>query len=142
MQLKLVRPLACSSRSRSSRSRRPRARRSSEFDTAHTLFYEAPTRTNMFVYTPSLTLTVEPVDALRVNGGWEADIVSGASVASKAGSAYQATHPAADVITTASVHDFRNVGTAASRSSTTTRASAAAVRVLGRRTTTSRTRST
>ncbi|MGH7282656.1 MAG: DUF3570 domain-containing protein [Polyangiaceae bacterium] len=80
-----------------------------EFDTAHTVYYEAPFRTNMFVYSPSTDLKVTPVDALTVNAGWEADIVSGASVAVKAGPAYQATHPAADVVTTASVHDFRNV---------------------------------
>src|SRR5207245_7703125 len=40
--------------------------------------------------------------------GWEADVVSGASVAVKAGPAYAATHPGADVITSASVHDLRN----------------------------------
>jgi hypothetical protein len=43
-----------------------------------------------------------------VRGGWEADVVSGASVATKAGPAYESTH-GADVITTASVHDFRNL---------------------------------
>ena len=80
-----------------------------EFDTSHTVYYEAPFRTNMFVYSPATDLKVTPVDALTVNAGWEADVVSGASVAVKAGPAYQATHPAADVITTASVHDFRNV---------------------------------
>jgi hypothetical protein len=45
-----------------------------------------------------------------VRAGWEADIVSGASVSKKAGVAYQATHPNVDVISTATVKDFRNVG--------------------------------
>jgi len=80
-----------------------------EFDTSHTVYYEAPFRTNMFVYSPAADLKVTPTDALDVNMGWEADVVSGASVAVKAGSAYQATHPAADVVSTASVHDLRNV---------------------------------
>jgi len=81
-----------------------------EIDTAHSVFYEAPTRTHMFVYSPSADFQVSPWPWLDVRGGWEADVVSGASVATKAGAAYQATHPAADVVTTASVHDFRNLG--------------------------------
>lgn len=88
---------------------RPARAQVAEFDTSHTVYYEAPFRTNMFVYSPSTNLKVTPVDALSINAGWEADVVSGASVAVKAGPAYQATHTAADVITTASVHDFRNV---------------------------------
>jgi hypothetical protein len=80
-----------------------------EFDTSHAVFYEAPTRTHMFVYTPSADVKVSPWSWLDVSGGWEADVVSGASVATKAGAVYEATH-GADVITTASVHDFRNLG--------------------------------
>ena len=64
----------------------------------------------MLVNTPSGELQVSPAEWLDVRAGWEADIVSGASVAVKAGSAYQATHPSADVVSTASVHDFRNLG--------------------------------
>ena len=79
-------------------------------DTTHGIYYEQPFRTKMFVYTPSVTLTANPTDWLSVSGGWEADVVSGASVKSKSGAAYKATQPAADVITTASVHDLRNVG--------------------------------
>jgi Protein of unknown function (DUF3570) len=78
------------------------------FDTSHTLFQESPTRTKMTVYTPSGDLEVAPFDWLKVRGGWEADVVTGASVATKAGAAYQATHAGADVVTAASVHDFRN----------------------------------
>jgi hypothetical protein len=78
------------------------------FDTSHSVFYEAPARTHMFVYTPSADVTASPTPWLDVHGGWEADVVSGASVATKYGPAYQATHPA-DVITAASVHDLRNM---------------------------------
>ena len=81
-----------------------------QLDTSHGLFYEAPTLTHMFVYSPSVTITANPSDSFSVYGGWEADVVSGASVKLKAGPAYAATHPTADVISTASVNDFRNVG--------------------------------
>jgi hypothetical protein len=80
-----------------------------EFDTSHSVFYEAPTRTKMFVYSPSVDVQATPWQWLAVRGGWEADVVSGASVATKAGPAYAATH-SADVVTTASVHDLRNLG--------------------------------
>src|SRR5271166_3429221 len=80
-----------------------------QLDTTHSVFYEAPTRTHMFVYTPSGDITVSPWSWLEVSGGWEADVVSGASVATKAGAVYQASH-AADVISTASVRDLRDMG--------------------------------
>jgi hypothetical protein len=79
-----------------------------ELDTSHTVFYEAPTKTHMFVYSPSADVQASPWAWLDVRGGWEADVVSGASVATKAGPAYASNHP--DVITTASVHDLRNLG--------------------------------
>ncbi|MBX3224176.1 MAG: DUF3570 domain-containing protein [Labilithrix sp.] len=79
-----------------------------EVDTAHTLYHEAPTRTNMTVYTPGVDAAATPADWITVRGGYEADIVSGASVATKAGSAYQSVNPGVDVITTASVKDFRH----------------------------------
>ncbi len=79
-----------------------------EFDTTHTVFYEAPTRTHMFVYSPSGDVTASPWSWLDVRGGWEADVVSGASVSTKAGGVYQASH-AADVVSTASVRDLRNM---------------------------------
>jgi len=82
-------------------------------DTTHTVFYEAPTRTNMLVYSPAVDASAAPWDFLAVRAGWEADVVSGASVKVKAGPAYKATQPAADVISTASVTDFRNVASGA-----------------------------
>jgi hypothetical protein len=81
-----------------------------QFDTSHSVFYEAPTRTHMFVYSPTADVQVSPWAWLDVRGGWEADVVSGASVSTKAGPSYQDTHPNADVVSTASVRDFRNLG--------------------------------
>jgi hypothetical protein len=77
-------------------------------DTAHTLYHESPTRTNMTVYTPGVSLAVNPADWISARAGYEADIVSGASVAVKAGPAYQNVNPGVDVVTTASVHDLRH----------------------------------
>ncbi len=76
-------------------------------DTAHTFYHESPTRTNMTVYTPGVDIAVTPAPWITIRGGYEADVVSGASVAVKAGAAYQAVNPGADVITTASVNDIR-----------------------------------
>lgn len=75
---------------------------------SYTVYHEAPTRTNMTVLTPGVDLTVRPTSWLTVRGGYEADVVSGASVSVKAGSAYAANNPGADVITAASVQDFRH----------------------------------
>ncbi|MFO0666359.1 MAG: DUF3570 domain-containing protein [Polyangiaceae bacterium] len=81
-----------------------------DFSTAHTLYHEAPTGSNMTVYTPSVDLAARPASWIDVRGGYEADIVSGASVAVKAGPAYQASNPGADVVTSASVKDVRHRG--------------------------------
>lgn len=80
------------------------------FDTAHSFYTEAPTGSHMTVYTPGVDLEAAPWEWLQVRGGWEADVVTGASVAVKAGGAYQANHPGADVISAASVNDLRNQG--------------------------------
>lgn len=77
-------------------------------DTAHTLYHESPTRTNMTVYTPGVSATVNPASWIAARAGYEADIVSGASVAVKAGPAYQNVNPGVDVVTTASVSDLRH----------------------------------
>jgi uncharacterized protein DUF3570 len=88
---------------------RPAHAQAVEVDTTHTIFYEAPTQTHMFVYSPGVSAAATPWDWITVNAGWQADVVSGASVQIKAGPAYQAAHMQADVVTTASVHDFRNM---------------------------------
>ena len=80
-----------------------------QLDTSHSVFYESPTKTHMFVYSPTADITASPWQWIDIRAGWEADVVSGASVATKAGSVYGQSHTP-DVVTTASVHDFRNVG--------------------------------
>jgi hypothetical protein len=80
------------------------------FETSHTIYHEAPTRTKMTVYTPGADLSVTPTEWLVVRAGYEADVLSGASVAVKAGPAYAATHPGTDVVTAASVKDTRHQG--------------------------------
>lgn len=79
-----------------------------DVDTAHTVFVESPTRTNMFVYTPGVTASATPAPWATVRAGYEADVVSGASVAVKAGPAYRAVNAGVDVVTTASVRDLRH----------------------------------
>ncbi len=69
-----------------------------------TVFHEPSATSKMTVLTPSAQLTVSPWDFLSVNAGYEADIVSGASEAVKAG---PSSPP--DVVSAASVHDFRHV---------------------------------
>jgi hypothetical protein len=63
----------------------------------------------MFVYSPSVDAQAAPWSWLDVSAGWEADVVSGASVSTKAGPSYQGQHPGADVVSTASVRDLRNM---------------------------------
>jgi Protein of unknown function (DUF3570) len=87
---------------------RPAAAQVVQVDTAHTLYHESPTRTNMTVYTPGLDLAVNPASWLTMRGGYEADVVSGASVAVKAGTSYASVNPGVDVVTTASVKDLRH----------------------------------
>ena len=79
------------------------------FDTSHMLYTESPTRTNMTVYTPGVDASATPAEWITIRAGYEADVVSGASIAVKAGPAYQANNPAADVVTAASVKDLRHM---------------------------------
>jgi hypothetical protein len=79
-----------------------------QVDGSYTIYHEAPTRTNMTVLTPATDITVRPTQWLTVKAGYEADVVSGASIAVKAGPAYAANNPGADVVTAASVNDVRH----------------------------------
>ncbi len=81
---------------------------SARVETAHTLHIESPTRTNMTVYTPGTDVTVSPADSITIKGGYEADVVSGASVSVKAGRSYASANAGADVVSTASVRDVRH----------------------------------
>ncbi len=87
---------------------RPTLAQVAQVETAHTVFHEAPTRTTMTVYTPGVDISVFPADWITIKGGYEADVVSGASVSTKAGPAYQGVNPGVDVVSTASVKDLRH----------------------------------
>ncbi|HMJ51024.1 MAG TPA: DUF3570 domain-containing protein [Polyangiaceae bacterium] len=95
-----------------------------EVDSRVTLFHEPAKGSSMTVYTPSTDLTVRPWDFLAVTGGWEADIVSGASERVKTGPLSRA---GPDAITGASVNDVRHIG----RGSVTVRRDATQLRAGG-----------
>lgn len=77
----------------------------SEVDLAGTLFYESGGPLSMTVITPSARVHIVPIEELRFNVGWDADVVSGASVA-----IVDAPSPEPDVVSTATqLSDFRNV---------------------------------
>jgi len=78
-----------------------------ELDSRVTFFHEPAKGSSMTVYTPSTDLTVRPWDFLSVSGGWEADIVSGASERVKTGPLSRA---GPDAITGASIYDVRHIG--------------------------------
>lgn len=72
-------------------------------DLGQTYYHEGTPYGHMNVYTPSSELAVKPADWLAFRGGWEADVVSGASI--KTRNAQRGSNP--DVISSASVRDFR-----------------------------------
>jgi hypothetical protein len=78
-----------------------------ELDTRFMFFHEPAKGSQMTVYTPSTDLTARPWEFLAVSGGWEADIVSGASERLKTGPLSRANP---DTITGASVKDLRHIG--------------------------------
>ena len=92
--------------------RRGRARAQvAEFDTAHSVFYEAPTQTHMIVYSPSARppgRTVRLAQGARGLGGGRR---VGRERRDEGRARLRRDPRVADVITTASVHDFRNLGT-------------------------------
>ncbi|UJR80691.1 DUF3570 domain-containing protein [Sandaracinus amylolyticus] len=78
---------------------------SGEIGVAGTLYHEGGGPLNMTVVTPGVSASVDPIEELTIRAGWEADIVSGASVA-----VVDAPAPEVDVISTATqLFDFRNV---------------------------------
>lgn len=76
-----------------------------QVDVGATLFHEGGGPLNMTVITPSVRARVDPADEVSVRIGWDADVVTGASVA-----VVDAPGARPDVITTATqLDDFRNV---------------------------------
>ncbi len=76
-----------------------------EVDLRSSVFHEPSPTSAMTVVAPGAELSVTPWEFLAVNLGWEADIVSGASEALKAGPVLGRP----DVVSAATVTDFRNV---------------------------------
>lgn len=78
---------------------------SAEIGAAATLYHEGGGPLNMTVITPGVNASVDPIEEMTIRVGWEADIVSGASVA-----VVDAPSSEVDVISTATqLSDFRNV---------------------------------
>jgi hypothetical protein len=75
------------------------------FDARTTYYKEGLPYGKMTVLNPSFDLGAKPWDFLKIRGGWQADVVSGASI--KTRNAQRGSSP--DVISTASVKDFRQV---------------------------------
>ena len=73
------------------------------FDGRTTYYREGSPYGKMTVINPSVDIGAKPWDFLRLNAGWQADIVSGASVKTRNAIRGQS----ADAVTTASVKDFR-----------------------------------
>lgn len=72
------------------------------------VFIEPSKTSHMAVFTPSASVAATPVDFLSVHASYLADVVSGASESVKAGPTFKDTP---DIVTAASVHDFRQVAT-------------------------------
>ncbi len=79
-----------------------------ELDMRSSLFLEPSKTSHMTVITPSTSVSASPADFLTLHGGYSADIVSGASESVKAGRTFADTP---DIVSAASVHDFRQVAT-------------------------------
>src|SRR5690606_2643603 len=78
-----------------------------QLDAYSTLFYEFGGPLHMMVITPRANLRIDPIEELSIKASWEADIVSGASVA-----VVDAPASEVDAITSATqLEDFRNVFT-------------------------------
>lgn len=79
-----------------------------EVDLRTQIFHEPSSSSRMTVYTPELNIEASPSEALRVFAQYQADAVTGASEAVKAGPLL-ASVP--DIVSRASVQDFRQMAT-------------------------------
>lgn len=83
----------------------PASAQSGQVEVAATAYHEGGGPLNMTVITPGVAAAVDPIEELTIRVGWEADIVSGASVA-----VVDAPSTEVDAISTATqLFDFRNV---------------------------------
>ncbi len=77
-----------------------------EVDLRTQIFHEPSASSNMTIYNPALSVQASPSDSLRVFASYEADAVTGASEAVKAGPLL-ASVP--DIVSRASVQEFRQI---------------------------------
>jgi hypothetical protein len=77
-----------------------------DFDARTTVYREGAPYGSMSIITPSASIAATPAESFRLNAGWNADIVSGASVKTRQ---YTKSTDSPDLVSAASVHDFRQV---------------------------------
>jgi hypothetical protein len=80
-----------------------------EVDARTQVFHEPSASSKMTVYTPELSVSAVPVDGARVFASYQADVVTGASEAVKAGPLLAGVP---DIVSRASVQDYRHVASA------------------------------
>ena len=79
-----------------------------EVDLRTQIFHEPSATSRMTVYTPEVNIEASPSEALRVFASYQADAVTGASEAVKAGPLLSNVP---DIVSRASVRDFRQIAT-------------------------------
>jgi Protein of unknown function (DUF3570) len=79
-----------------------------EVDVRTQIFHEPSAQSRMTVYTPEVNIEASPSDLLRVFASYQADAVTGASEAVKAGPLLSGVP---DIVSRASVRDFRQIAT-------------------------------
>jgi Protein of unknown function (DUF3570) len=79
-----------------------------EVDLRTQIFHEPSAQSRMTVYTPEVNIQASPSDAVRVFASYQADAVTGASEAVKAGPLLSNVP---DIVSRASVRDFRQIAT-------------------------------
>jgi hypothetical protein len=77
-----------------------------ELDMRTQVFHEPSASSRMTVYTPEVALSATPYEGVRVSASYQADVVTGASEAVKAGPLLSNVP---DIVSRASVQDFRHV---------------------------------
>jgi hypothetical protein len=77
-----------------------------EVDVRTQVFHEPSATSKMTVYTPELSVSAVPVDGARLFASYQADVVTGASEAVKAGPLLAGVP---DIVSRASVQDYRHV---------------------------------
>ena len=81
-----------------------------DVDMSTQVFHEPSASSRMTVYTPEVALSATPYEGIRVSASYQADVVTGASEAVKAGPLLSGVP---DIVSRASVQDYRHVASGA-----------------------------